>query len=88
MGTVNKIATFLIVGGLGVASGHLLFSAGTLTTLGWFVALPLFVGSTTKAICIVYDVCAGPIASMTAKAKEAINNQAEMHGKKPDAQTA
>lgn len=46
MKIINNIANLFAGVGLAVFGGSLLFGAGSLTVLGWCVALPMFLGGT------------------------------------------
>lgn len=56
MKIINDVATCCTAFGLAIFAGSLLFGAGTLSVLGWAVALPLFVGSTGIVALTVHSM--------------------------------
>jgi len=55
MKLASNIATLAMTFGLAVWSGYLLFSAGSLVTIGYVFAIPLFAGSTAHCVISVIN---------------------------------
>ena len=56
MKTINNVATLCMSFGLAVFAGSFLFSAGTLSVIGWLVTIPLFIGATGHTAISVYNL--------------------------------
>jgi len=56
MKIINNVATLCMSFGLAILAGSFLFGAGSLTVIGWLVALPLFVGSTGHVALSIYNM--------------------------------
>ena len=80
MKIINNVATLCMSFGHAVFSGALLFSAGSLTTIGWLVAVPLFIGSTAHVSLSVMN--------LIPEKKEGSVKADEKSGKKPQQATA
>jgi len=48
-------STICVMGGIAIYAGALLFGAGTLTVLGWFIAVPMFAGAVGHVALGVYN---------------------------------
>jgi hypothetical protein len=72
--------------GLSLFAGMFLFSAGSLTVLGWLVFLPLFVGSTGHFALAIYSLLPEKVEGADAVVKETPAKEKE--GLKPAPETA
>lgn len=56
MKTINNVATLCMSFGLSIFAGAFLFSAGSLSVIGWLCMVPLFVGATGHTAISVYNL--------------------------------
>ena len=73
MNTFNNICSFCTAVGLAVFAGSYLFSAGSLTALGWVIMLPLFAGSTGHILIGLYNLIPQSVKDKVSKAGPGID---------------
>jgi len=82
MKTITNVATLCMSFGLAVFAGSFLFSAGTLSVVGWLVTIPLFIGATGHTALSVYNLIP------EGKEKPAVDPKEEINKTKEQTQTA
>ena len=82
MKIISNIATLCMSFGLAILAGSFIFGAGSLTVIGWLVAVPLFLGSTGHVALSIYNM-------IPERKKDGVQTPAdEKNNKKPGTQTA